>query len=103
MADRPVITIDPGVSFGAPHIRGVSTEAIAGMVYAGEDFDTVAADYGLSRHEVILACWYEGSAGSYRVEWRSWTLAVAPALGGWKPLDPAAVEEPPAKGGEPRG
>lgn len=94
---RPVITIDPAKCFGSPHIRGTSTEVVASAVMAGEDFAAVADEYGLTRHEVILACWYEGST-TYRREWRSWTLAVAPALGGWKSFDPEAVDEPPAMG-----
>lgn len=97
MADRPVITIDPGMSLGAPNIRGISTEAIAGMVYAGEGLAAVARDYGLTRHQVILACWYEGSAGVYRRQWRSWSSAVGRALAGWVPLDVDAIEEPPSK------
>lgn len=94
---RPVIVIDPAMSFGAPQIKGISTEAIAGMVWAGEDFATVADEYGLSRHEVILACWYEGSAGVYRRQWKSWTNAVFRALAGWRSFDPETVEEPPAR------
>jgi len=41
--------------FGSPQIRGVSTDAIASLVRAGEDFGTVADEYGLSRHEVVDA------------------------------------------------
>ena len=94
---RPVITIDPGMCFGAPQIHGITTEAVAGMVRAGEDFATVAEDYGLSRHEVVLACWYEGTAGLYRLEWRSWTHRVFRQLGGWEESDVDAIEEPPVK------
>lgn len=96
MPDRPVITIDPAMAWGAPAIKGVSTEAIAGAVRAGEDFATVADEYDLTRHDVILACWYEGAAGAYRREWRSWTHAVGRALAGWVPLDVDTVEEPPS-------
>jgi uncharacterized protein (DUF433 family) len=98
VSDRPVITIDPGMAWGDPAIKGVSTEAIAGRVRAGEDFDAVALDFRLSRHEVILACWYEGTAGVYRREWSAWTNAVGPALGGHRPLDVDAVGEPPRVG-----
>jgi uncharacterized protein (DUF433 family) len=97
MADRPVITIDPAMSFGRPQIRGVSTDAIASMVRAGEDFATVAHEYDLSVHEVVLACWWEAQLGQqYGGVWRSWVEDVGPALGGWKPLELETVEEPPA-------
>ena len=95
---RPHIVIDPAMCFGAPQIRGVSTEAIASMVRAGEDFSTVADEYDLTLHEVILACWWEAQpAPWYRREWRAWADSVAPALGGWEPLDVEAIAEPPAK------
>lgn len=95
---RPVITIDPALRFGCPHIKGISTDAIAGMVRAGESFATVADEYDLSVHEVILACWWEAQpAPRYRREWRQWADSVAPALGGWEPLDVEAIAEPPAK------
>lgn len=99
--DRPVITIDPRLKFGRPQIKGISTDAIAGMVRAGEPLATVAAEYDLSVHEVILACWWEAQPGQrYRREWHGWADRVAPALGGWEPLDVDVIEEPPARGAD---
>jgi uncharacterized protein (DUF433 family) len=97
MSNRPVVTVDPAVRFGRPAIKGISTDAIAGMVRAGEDFASVAEDYGLSVHEVIVACWYEGTYGRRRAAWRSWARSVAAALGGHEPLDLGTISEPPAK------
>jgi uncharacterized protein (DUF433 family) len=96
---RPVVTTDPAVRFGRPAIRGISTEIIAGMVYAGEDPETVAEDYGLTLHEVLLACWHEGTYGTRarRRLWKAWVDAVRPALGGWVPLDLETVEWPPTR------
>jgi hypothetical protein len=65
------------------------------MVMAGETVDTTADEYNLTRHEVFLACWWEGSSGRYRRQWRSWAERVHPPLGGWKPLDLDALSEPP--------
>jgi uncharacterized protein (DUF433 family) len=79
--------------FGRPHIRGISTDAIAGMVVAGESFETVADEYGLSRREVILACWYEGDQGSYRKRWRQWADQVYYLLAK-DDVDLSGVEEP---------
>lgn len=93
---RSVVTTDPAVRFGRPQIGGVSTEAIAGMVMAGEGVDTVADEYTLSRHQVLLACWHEGTWGCYRREWGVWAEKVAyPQLAGWQPLDVDAMPEPP--------
>jgi uncharacterized protein (DUF433 family) len=94
--DRPVIQIDPAMRFGRPHIKGVSTNAIAERVIAGESVDEVGDDYGLSRHEVLLACWWEGTGGEYRKEWKAWAEEVWPALGGWnKPFDADTLPDPP--------
>ncbi len=91
----PVITVDPAVRFGRPHIKGVSTVAVAGMVYAGESLATVADEYDLSRHEVLLACWHEGLQGVYRAEWGDWAARVHGPLGGWSLLDVDALPDPP--------
>jgi len=96
---RPVVTVDPAKKAGRPHIRGLTTEGIAGMVRAGEPLAIVADEYDLTRHEVVLACWYEGTHGAYRDVWRGWADAVAPGLGGHEPIDFDAVHEPPQRGG----
>lgn len=56
--DSPVV-IDPEFSFGAPTVRGIRTEAITGMVDAGESLEEVAADYSLSTAEVKAAVTFE--------------------------------------------
>lgn len=70
--DLPEITVRPGYAFGRPAIRGVSTVAIAGMVWAGEAVETVTYEYTLSPVEVLWACWHEGMQGEYQRQWRSW-------------------------------
>ncbi len=94
---QPRVEISPGIRFGRPAIKGISTEAIAGMVWAGENIGTVADDYGISRHEVLLACWHEGMYGSraYRQRWKAWAEDIQPRLGGWKPFDPDTEPGPP--------
>lgn len=94
---RPHVVTDPAVRFGRPHIKGVSTEAIAGMVMVGESLAEVAANYDITVHEVILACWFEGTHGRYRKQWKQWAEKVAPGLAGLEKFDPDGVEEPPAK------
>lgn len=80
---RPAITIDPAVRFGYPHIRGIPTDAIAGMVWAGETPEVVCEDYGITRYELLLACWYEASyrpvapgKSAYRQAWARWAKDV---------------------------
>ncbi len=92
---RPTIIVDPAMRFGRPHIKGVSTQAIAGLVISGDGVDAAMDDFGLSRHEVLLACWHEGLQGEYQREWGEWANAVHGPLGGWEPLDVDALPDPP--------
>ncbi len=95
MTDRPHVRIDPKVAFGAPTVRGVPCDVIAAMVMAGGGIGEVAADYEISRHEVLLACWHEGIHGGYRRQWGVWAQQVGVRLGGWEPFDADAEEGPP--------
>lgn len=99
---RPVVTIDPAVRFGWPHIKGVSCEAIASAFWAEGDAGAVADDYGLTRHELLVALWHEATHGAARAEfpgWRVWADEVAyPRLAGWvKPLDVESLPLPPGR------
>lgn len=74
----PVVTVDPAVRFGFPAIRGISTDAIAGVVWAGESLATVADEYDVTREEVLVACWFEGTHGErkWRKRWGAWAEQV---------------------------
>lgn len=99
---RPVVTFDPAVRWGGPQIKGIPTDAVAGMYWAGDSADEVAADYGLTRHELLVAFWFEGTHGGYRRQWSDWAEKVAyPRLAGWeKPLDVGSIPLPPDKTGD---
>lgn len=60
---RP-IAIDPGIAFGRPVVlrAGVSTEAIAERIDAGETVDALAEDYDLKPEEIEEAVLYERAA-----------------------------------------
>ena len=60
---RP-IAIDPGIAFGRPVVlrAGVSTEAIARRIDAGETVDALADDYDLSAGEIEEAVLYQRAA-----------------------------------------
>jgi len=95
---RPHIVIDPAKCWGRPHIKGISTDAIAGMVRAGESIAVVAHEYDLTPHEVVLACWWEGRRGQqYYGVWRWWADDVGQALASARPLDLASIEDPPSR------
>ena len=61
--DREVVLVSPLIAFGRPIIgrRGISTEAIAERVNAGEDKSLVMEDYGLREDEFDEALAYESA------------------------------------------
>ncbi len=101
---RPVVTVDPAVAWGRPAVRGIPTEAIADLFWAenGDD-QAVMDDYGLSRHELAVALWHEGSYGEARKRfagWKAWADEIAyPRLAGWNPLDVDSLPLPPGREG----
>ncbi|MER7166804.1 hypothetical protein ABT336_12170 [Micromonospora sp. NPDC000207] len=94
---RPAITIDPAVAWGGPAVRGIGTVHIAGAVSAGDTVMAVAADYGLTRHEVLLACWWEGTQGEHRQAWQEWAEQAHQTLGGWTAAEVDAIPDPPTR------
>ncbi len=110
-----VITIDPAVNHGAPCVRGVSVEAIAEAVWAGESVADVADDGDITPHQVLVACWYAGTYGAtdwsgrrqikvhgavWRKRWAAWAFDVHPAL--WH-SNPDRVPDPPTRAEVDRG
>lgn len=79
MTDRPAVHVEPGMNFGNPQLRGISTDAIAGR-YLVEGEAAVRDDYGLTRHELLVVLWFEGAHGDYRAELGEWAQAVGWAL-----------------------
>jgi len=56
----PGITVDPKVRFGKPIIKGtrVDVATILGHLAAGDNFEELMEDYGLSRDQVLSAIGY---------------------------------------------
>jgi hypothetical protein len=60
-------------------MNGISTEMIGDLYWAGED---VEDEYGLSRHELLVALWFEATLGQprFRRRWREWGEMASEAL-----------------------
>jgi uncharacterized protein (DUF433 family) len=58
------IAIDPQIAFGRPIVMsvGVTTQAIAARIDAGEKIDAIAADYGLAPGQIEEAVLYQRAA-----------------------------------------
>lgn len=92
---RPFLRIDPALQFGVPVIdsTGTPVDAVAHMYLAGETAEAVQADYGITRHELLLALWHEGVQDEHG--WGRWATEVAaPLLWAVSTLDPDAVPLP---------
>jgi len=68
----PGITMDPGVRFGRPCVKGtrIDVATVVGAIAAGEDLVTVQDELGLSHQQVLDALKYatHQPAASFRVE-----------------------------------
>lgn len=91
---RPAVVVNPAVRFGRPTMSGISTEMIADMYWAGED---VEAEYGLTRHELLVTLWFEGSQGQprFRRRWKTWAEQTHTVLWSAGTLNPDTVPLPP--------
>jgi hypothetical protein len=77
-------------------MKGISTEMIADMYWVqGED--ELMADYDLTRHELLVALWFEATWGCprFRRRWKAWAEQAGQVLWNVSELDVAAVELPP--------
>lgn len=81
-AGRPMVSVDPRMRFGEPHIGGVSVEAIAGAVWAGEPVHRVAEDFNRTPAEVLIACWFKARHGgiTWKRRWGGWLADAEPLL-----------------------
>jgi uncharacterized protein (DUF433 family) len=92
----PHVAVNPAMRFGRPNVRGVSYYALVDLIGAGEDIDVIADDFGMTRGDVLVACWYADLYGT-RTE-KTWLKEWAEASGvlmwrgNWD-----AVTDPPAK------
>lgn len=94
---RPLITTDPAVNFGRPMVGSAPVEAVCSRIWAGEPLAEVAADYGISREQVLVAAWFLGTYGrtaAWQKRWRVWagTFAWSLATGRYD-----AIPDPPTK------
>lgn len=82
MADAS-ISIDPTRKYGDPRIGGTQILAVnpAGLYLAGETAETAQYEYGITRAQLLVACWYLGIRGGTQWrQWRAWAEQVWSAL-----------------------
>jgi len=63
---RPFIAIDPAMRSGEPTINHtrLPVDAVLGVLAAGESIEHAMDDYDVTRADILVACWYEGTYGS---------------------------------------
>ncbi len=96
-ATRPRIIVDPAIRWGRPTLEGTHTATVdaAGMVAGGDPVEVVADEYGLTRHQVLLACWHEAINGDYQDRWGVWGAGVGHTLAYGGPAEVDALPDPP--------
>ncbi len=62
---RPHVSHDPRQGWGDPVVsgRGTKVASVAELVWVGERVDDVADEFGLTRGDVLVACWHAGRVG----------------------------------------
>lgn len=95
----PQVTVSPAHRFGQPSMKGISTEMLADMYWAHGEVELLD-DYELTRHELLVALWFEATQGQprFRKRWKTWAVKAGDAL--WKAttIDPETVTLPPTSG-----
>jgi uncharacterized protein (DUF433 family) len=63
----PGITFDPAIRFGKPCIAGTRLDVatVLGALAAGETFEAVAADYQITRKQILDALGYAAHLASH--------------------------------------
>lgn len=106
---RPVVTVNPAMRSGAPCVNGtrVPVESIACAVWLDGGVDAAMADYDLTRHDVLVACWFAGTYGlpgrrlaltltaTWRRRWGVWADGVHDRLWSHRRVDIETIEGPP--------
>jgi uncharacterized protein (DUF433 family) len=95
---RPLITTDPAVNHGQPMVGPAPVDQVCSRIWAGEPLADVAADYGISREQVLVACWHQARHGTqaWRGRWRRWLDDSEAFL--WLTNPPYdAIPDPPTK------
>ena len=61
------ITVDPAIKGGKPVITGtrVPVDVILGHLAAGDSVETVATEYGITRHDVLAALAYAAQLAAH--------------------------------------
>jgi len=92
----PAVKVQPNMRFGRPHMNGVSTEMIADLHWAQGETE-ILDDYDLTRHELLVALWFEATQGQprFRRRWKAWGAYAAGVLWKASEVNPEVVELPP--------
>lgn len=98
MTACPAVQVNPAVNWGRPAMKGISTELLGDMYWAHGEAE-VEADYELSRHELLVALWFEGTYGQprFRRRWKAWAQQAGVVLWHTSTLDPGGVGLPPCR------
>jgi hypothetical protein len=78
-------------------MRGVPTDVLAEHHWCGDD---IMDGFDLTRHEALVALWFEARHGQriWRRRWRAWAASVEGSLARADAVDLSGVDLPPVRG-----
>lgn len=108
--NQPYVTADPAMRSGQPCVNGtrVPVESVAYAVWLDGGAYAAASDYDLTRHDVLVACWYAGTYGlpgrrtltpsrMWRERWGPWAREVHDSLWSRRDVGGSVIPDPPTK------
>lgn len=111
----PYVGISPAMKSGQPTINNTRLPVyiVCGHVWLGETVDEVAAEFDITRGDVLVACWYAGTYGlpserrlglapkpKWRQRWGVWAESVRDALWATRSVDYDTIPDPPDRDGD---
>lgn len=81
---RPFVSFDPAMKGGQPTVNGtrLTVENLVVHVWGGWAEQQLQEGWGLSRHDILTACWFQAENGSrtWKRRWLPWANRVFPLL-----------------------
>ncbi|MEU4229453.1 hypothetical protein AB0F17_34595 [Nonomuraea sp. NPDC026600] len=90
--NRPRIVADPAANFGKPTIEASGVSVSVSAYLAAERPEVLYDEYGISRGDLLICCWWVARYAKQKRAWRRWLNTWEPIL--WR-AQPGVYDEVP--------